>query len=924
MLTVDTNQLIEKIKEKDVKLWALIGVLKDDERDVSGLLEKIARDQLDESDEGLLDNAIATFDGDMDRREVASLARAFLKRTGNEISEDVEVLLQTVGFYNNSNKPAIVKWAPLDNSGQRQKKGFHFQAAVNSKLTLTSSGLFDPDGKQGGTIAAKMMHLAIEGGMSIGADGKIPLKFGSIGLSSHASGQAGLVSHYLANPMNLFAQAAVANVNAYINPMSLKSLAGGLAVYGREGLQGFTVSAASAVGTGVTISLVKPTDILSGLKVDAGVKLKVKVERQGDIAISTYKESADTITVVVDRAKTVNIDSGLSVGIKIDPSELLGAAHTYLSEHLEEFSDLINKFEKFTEPSKLIRGRLKEKLQGQIDDEGALALLNASLGFDKKTNEVDSALDVLVDLVGGKIAKKAKIYSTSADDDVDQVIDSLVLEYPFLGDSGINEKVRSASKKAVAGLLEKVQSKISELTLQARQKVAKGIMALNKKASKPYLALDAEAGNLLSPVLEVLNRYHGKLQKVAVAIEKAAQSKLTARLYTEREKRSGSSIELKCQIHQSAPKGQEVFESILRGDFDEIFDVMINPKGYLGIEVITGELTKYAKSSSQFGFEVIFMDINLSRVSIMTASAKVTYDHAGTVSVLSDSLYKHRVSNWEESREIAFFSAYQLVAAKSFKQLSAGLTLTHADEDLDQSEVNGFLSSLENYLFLAAGTTSRGESVLTSWERSTNGADIDGEIAILLNLNNEQLAGLIKAQPRVIAESVIMSVREVTDIGDDFQTIASLFDVNNNGRVTPDELIDGLMTFTDSRFKQANNVAADEKTRKAVKRAKSYYIGIHAYVGIVGCLRAIYEADASASTQDYYIEQELKLNGYVKKWLKVNSILFFVHSKVRPQSIAFLMVLRDLIEKHSPDGGFMMSAQMIQNSTKGDPVIRFL
>jgi len=912
--------LVENAREIDSKLWQLIAAFPGSANETIGFIEKLARNQLDAAQQNLLNTLIGNVQGPMTPQDFAVIAAKFLAKDGGKYAEKIRILLANIGDMAEQNPPPILKWSPLDFSREGNVKLLNFKLEAGADVVFTGAGMFDPDGDGtlGDAPAKRMTHFSVKGQLGAGVDTQLPLNRGTASVSAAASASAELIAHYIAKSSDVFAGAAAKLLSCLGNPFDLTSLCDSLAIYGQDGLQGYTLKAGSQLSVGVDVSLVSPIDLLNG-ELPAVPKLSVtaNIARNGEISVSTYKEAFDSITVVLSSAKKLLSEVDIALGITIDPGQLLDKANIILKQYLGDFDELLQQFETYLQPSEIIRQKLKEEMQQHTFSESlqpVLPLLNAALGFDQSLEDATNHIDILAKLLADKATQRTSLFSGSAEGRANQAINSLLADYPLLSATGIADNISNAVKAALESFDTELKTKVDGLSGKARNAVVDSIKRVNEQSGELYGRIDDTAADLLGPIKQVLERYHAKLRELSATIEKAAKSKLTARLYAEYKRESGTIIELKCQIRKTAPMGQELLEKLYKGNTDTVIDILqnIGAAKYQGINVVDGEVRRFAKLTQTLGFEVLFMDIALSNVSIMTASASITYDHKGQVSILSDSEYKNRVRVLGEERLVTFLSAYQLVAARQLQQLNAGLTLSHKDDDLEPKEAEKFFTQLEQKGLVEPGTTNRATQLLQSWIQSSNGKHVEAEIGLVAPLTQRYLLALMKADNDVIAKHVVLAYQQVIN-RKYFAEMAGVF-AGHDKEISALEL--------GRRLRLLDHITLTGSDAQRVEdHINACHLLIISFIAFVGSMRDIYNAPASWKVNEY-LAAEKNLNGSIKNWLKANPALFA--DTAGNKIVAFLLTLKGLAKQFSMESEFDISIQMIQNSDSKEPLIQSL
>lgn len=918
MTASNLDLFFDTFTNKDITLWQLIDFIARQDGNIVTAIENAAKETADGA--GILAEFKQANPDTPAMDQLIQFLASYLERNGSQYAGQVRTLSMTFEELRRQSPAPSVEWKPLDHSGSRQIEQLCFKVGAQSKLLLTSSRTFDPDGQLGSTAAQDMMHLSLHGQLNAGADAAVPLNFGSLGISASGAAIGELTCHYLPRNDERFSEAATTLGKAIGNPFWLDYLHENLAVYGQHGLQGFSHSIDGSVDASVEVSLVKPIDLLNGtLPAVPSLKLNAKISRGGEIRVSTYKESLDEITVAVTRSDSQGHGYGFSLDITIDPSQLLSSAAEIVDAHLNEFNDLIQQFDEYLNPSEKLKEKISEVLDGYSEDPGFSTLeplLQTSLGLSESSEASDDVIDGFAKMLATKVLQKTDNFTSEAGERAELAISELVTDYPVLAVAGIDGKLREALQSGLEKYDESLEEYVTNLTDGAKSKIKGEIASLNSGSGQLYGRIDDTAQDLLKPVKAVLDRYQSNLKKVVDALEKAAKSKLTARLYGEYQREQGSEVELKCRIKRTATKGQEVFEKIQKGHFDTIL-ALLDPEvaaGYPNISVVTGELTRFARSSRKLGFDALFVDIELSNTSIMTAGVSISHDHKGQVSILSNSEYQHRMRFFGEQRMATFLSAYQLVAAKELKKLDAGFTLSHTDNDLEPKEAYRYFEALEEAGLVEPGSAKTAKQQVKRWVKSNNGQDVAAEIRLATPLTLRFVERLIQSDNDLLARAATEGYYTATD-GKYMGDIAGALDMTGTVRLSE---VGKALRDLDQRLAPQLMGSRGVEIENLME---NYHSMIKSLIQFVESMRQIYTAPASWDIDDYLDEEE-RLNRSLRDWIRVNEALF--GDRPSRRIVAFLVTLQRLSTYRSVEDGFNLSIQMTHKDRAGKSNILML
>ncbi len=459
---------------------------------------------------------------------------------------------------------------------------------------------------------------------------------------------------------------------------------------------------------------IKANQVSVGMELDLGLEYSIDWSMSGNYQVFITLEDG-RLTVKLNERDISSSSRALSIGANLKITGLKEAVAPAMKRLTGKANELNTLLATYSEPSALLKEKLIEQFNDASDDIKALA---ETLAGDK---DAKSLVDGLIEKVINKVNQKTQHWTDLFDKKVDGIISEAVAELPIPAENKeelktlVNDKLTGATDD----MLEDLTSELKESLGSGGANIIKSLEVFGAARDEALGDLDKAAARLLQPVKKMLKKYREIEKKVIDAIELTEKHKLAIQYSRSVVNTADRSSLLTVDLNPQTESGQKVYQDMLKGDFrsalllgltDNAEDVQV--KDGLFKDVFSRKVTS--------GFTINLFDINLT--SIRTLDTNLTAESTATGSI---NIFK---ADGNLSKEVAGFGEGQSMCVGSIlnflakgEEDSFTVQLTYEDKNVSRSELNDYLSSMEDANLITQ------EAVLSTMEAYKNLGDTSND-----------------------------------------------------------------------------------------------------------------------------------------------------------------------------------------------------
>lgn len=846
---------------------------------------------------------------DSDAAELQDLWAVFSTRIGLKAPQAYSPLLQKLGTLRSSDTPSsdkLLDW-PLLSAMQSSANANVDDIGVRLNAGISADFEIEVDPEVEGapedfSLRPVAMRIGLDGAVETSAAATIPVSFGKIGGATSARGALALNLYFFNKSDVLLGAALARNLGALPNPYSLASM------LGARSLQLARIEGAGSLDVQMNAALERGVDFARGASATAGIELGLSTSLKGEFDYFIYRPEGDTgpVRVVVTRRRQRGLTRKLVAGMTVDAAALVKSVKTKVDEHLEEFEDILEIFEEFKTPAKLIEDKLGINLDALSEDPRVQELIAQKLGIQINAE----TLDGFKALVEARIDRTADLWSGEVERAAQKIVADVLGALPFasqvVGEARLIDKFEDALKEPLEDLITKLQAKVkSEVSGPTANALQTALSKVDNRVSIAASTINARAEAALKPIMRALAHYQDAVNRFSDVLEKAAQAKIELEMSRTVLDERGSHVMLTVDFHVRDAAVQDAYRRLLTGGMDAAASLITSGDTSGGVQIVSGVLKQFAHYRSTNRFVLGVLDFAVTRESILDAHTEFTYSVNGDVTITSQSERRSRISAGGETKEVSFVNVYELASASRERKLGISIEVSKTDEDLERTELTNFLEGLENARLIRAGATNDALAQFNEASAGGNQKRVKARLDVAFELEHEEILRLLSIdsgtasaelsdararQVRVTAvEEIIEAVGayDAANIAEYSHHARRMFDmVGFDGSLA--ENIAALPAFNDHDFKRKLVPELDRAALHPLERAMQWRNRAYDLDNALRLMRAVYFAPDSWDEDDYNRHQRA-LGRALGSWTSAESrAIVLVSDRVGPYVIAFI------------------------------------
>ena len=684
----------------------------------------------------LIDEVIEVLE--IDNPEISS---ALSDRVSEEDLAEISIFLRKLAGETQPSEKLLAYFGPVSNI---PADGLDWGWKVNPEKILPPRGDITLGLKGSASASARILpgpKYEFKGDLGISGDLKAPFNYFAISASASATGGVKLDGTFEHEESVLVMEAiemdlpVLASLNRPDKLISNSFQSAELGLSGEVKL-GIKLTAGKSFMTEV-----KANQARIGVELHAGLEYGVDWSKSGNYQV-LISLAGERLIVKLNERNITSSSRALSIGANLKITGLKDAVAPAMNRLTGKADELDALLAKYSEPSAL----LKERLVAQFDDSGDdMKALAETLTGDK---DAQSLVDAVIEKVISKVNQKTQHWTDLFDKKVDGVVSEAVAELPIPTENKeelmtvVNDKVSGAVDDLLADLMSELKVQLGE----GSDNIVNALEVFGAARDEALNDLDQAAVRLLQPIKKMLGKYREIEKTVIDAIELTEKHKLAVQYSRSVAKTADRSSLLTVDLNPLSESGEQVYQDMLKGDFRSALllgldnnaeDVVV--KDGLFKDVFSRKVTS--------GFTINLFGVDLTSARTLDANLAVESTATGTINIFE--------AEGNLSKEVAGFGEGQSMRVGSILNFldkgvedSFTVQLTYEDKKVSRSELNDYLSSMEDADLITQEAVDSALEVYSDLG-DTSGGDRSLRVDTIIAFNQSQmnkLAGIAAAE----------------------------------------------------------------------------------------------------------------------------------------------------------------------------------
>lgn len=778
---------------------------------------------------------------------------------------------------------------------------------------------------------AGLVRIAVDGEAEAGAGATLPLRYGNIDLGADAKSAAGIAWYVTpTGPSQIFADAVVSAVPRLPLPTRFDALWN---AFQTSNLKGAILAIDGEIAMAAEVSLATSGVIAGVGGIGGAVTIKAQIKRASKFQLSARAIGKPgggvprPIVITVTSAKSRQSTLGIDFSVTLDATDLREKTAGIVKNVIKEWDSRLKPIEKYLSPGTFLRDELTDLLDSGVDaitgNTGLKAALKTEarrgLGIEPGDADLESWLrDTIIDAVSTE-AEKVHAGGIAA-------IDAVVSRIPV---AGVSAAGAALLKTEIGKLLKAFDSGLKTAVGKIVAGPGAGLKAMLTKIGIKIDGVVDTIDEQLAAVRALLKRFDDLLGKIAAATEKAANFRLQISLATETVTRQWSEFMFCATFSQNTPETRKLFDHLVAGHIDRVAELLRGGNNVPG--VVIDETKSFAlrgkawKNSTSIGVFVLGFEIGSQQ--ILTAKAVVRTTTDGIV-VTGEAGAEQIDKRLDGTQIVKFTSPYVLAVATGSDPLEPvmglNLDINRFKDELTEAQVSDFLWGLVAFGLMPASVQDKARDLWRRWQPIGGGnSKLPGRIELGFALDSQAVARLYRRSQRVnrnLPQSVrldiarhclaaLQTVGVVTqkDLDRGLKIARSLVSGEPGQAAEAEQLLyvasyQGIWNAP-KPGESGIDLGAFEKIvenfggqRLDGSRSKGKLVPLLDALEAMGDLALASPLSPDNWREDDYLKATRRVSDGLATWLGGNFNLLKLDDEVRPQLIAFMLLVRSLAQ----------------------------
>ena len=620
--------------------------------------------------------------------------------------------------------------------------GVEFGFDFGAKLTTTQTGL----------------QFSASGELGAAGTATLPFQYGSLTLRGGMRGRGALDYRFAHSSDPKLYEALLLDLPQVLQLAAPESL---VSTPEREGrLEEATLSTLGEVRIGATLEAGRSwewsRDIRGrqlGATLRAGGSYAIDWRHQGNYRLSVAPSNGALVIKLEDNDLT-ETKTALSIGAGLKIDGLDEVVNPIIEEHGDIPDQLHDLVSEFTRPTKLFRELLKKVIDEQLEDapEKVQSLLGGLGETTSAAEAVDDLRDRLTVVADERIGNWTDLLRSRVADLAERALGQL-----NLGDdreTTARDQLEGLLDKGAAALRSEASSRLKSL-LGDDGAVGEFLDRFASTTDTAFAELDAEAGQALAPLLDLLDRARGVKEKLLEAVEAISREELGIRFVHETQKTTTASSLLEFRLTPSGEDAQKLYRRMLVGDFHQAMEAG-RDSAKPWIQLVSGLFKQAFEYRRTSGLSINLFGLRASAGTILTSDIQVECD-AGEINVFDSRATLEKYRQILGERQSVKLSSSARFVEDSEALVPFSVRLNYEDDDLEKAELEEFLDSIRDAGLLDQHTV---KSALAGYER-LGIPDAEGDRALSIDVHYAMTMGTLDELARRDRDEVLRKAIEV-------------------------------------------------------------------------------------------------------------------------------------------------------------------
>lgn len=548
-----------------------------------------------------------------------------------------------------------------------------------------------------------LVRMSFEGALGLSAKlgAKLAVSGGVLQGELGASGAGNLDAelYFLENGDTLFGIALAENLAALLaqNGSGMPFSATGLArLIEREGLYCLKFQAKGQLAFSGSVTLGQTFELGSQIKASIGASLGYRLTKTGtfDYLLAAHNVDGEpAIAIQIKRANARETLQSQSLGLELDPRALAKSLAPLVEDKLGKAEAALKEFSEFLPGSDFLSNTLEKLIQDEFDNQPALqGMLRSLVGIDpEKTPE-----KVLRDLIIGKIETSSMTWSEALDQAVVSIIQDVTNALPPAAKevSGLKEVIQAAVSAALEkvqfALSEKVEEKITDTN--AYKKLAEKLNEAGAGIGKTVSTIEKGVEQTTAGIRAQLNRMQQVISEMRGYLEAVTTKTVSLRIASEKLDKYEDTLNLRFDLFPHRDGAEEILSAILCGEMNQVSALIDRQTGLPAVIARSGDFTTYQTHKQTSSTDLVLWNFQLGSQSILEHTIKWQIGVDGSITAMTQGSFEKINNSLKERDIVRLVDNADLFFSKNRRTVSIGLTVSHEDESMSESEVSNFFA----------------------------------------------------------------------------------------------------------------------------------------------------------------------------------------------------------------------------------------
>jgi hypothetical protein len=803
------------------------------------------------------------------------------------------------------------------------------------------------------TLGEYLLTVTANGAATAAAKLSVPFKFGTLGVAGSADGKTELA--WLFDPPDAARMAPVAamlaqRIASLPNPFSLQSISAAMDDGDLVGLR-MRIGGETEVAASVTIGYSE--ELAPGLKLTGGAEVSATSRLASTYHLTAKAErpraagQGHAIRVKVSRNCLNEKEIEFGLGVELDMAGLTNPIREIVMAKAGLLAKELEAIRPFLSPGTWARKELKDQLTeaagrlvASAGNTGLMAALEKDIAGLVGIGRAGGVTELLEGQLASQLDRAGAVGEKGAEEVARHLMGALPRPLAALAnEAAAKDAIQTELVSLIKEIRDKLEAKAKALTGAPLRKLSEAIEKAGAKVGAGAIAGDNAAAGLR----KLLGNIETLVEKIAKEAENPLRTQVKLKIAAAESRYRAQELQLEGVFSATNEETKKLYREIWTGDWKQLSN-LFTLKGVPGFDMQqdTSSLVLTMGSTRAASVHAVVFGFGMEFTARDMAQAEVEIDGFGNITVLAKAEVKRHRKLFGEAKGASFASALAIAAmangTSGLQSADMGFAFESKDRRMSRTEARNFLLSLDDLAMIGGAKGSYRnmiDEVLDRWFGSKGGsATMDGlitcrvtlettHVRVLRDLGYQLYSDPLVMRPRIVARAIRETRRAHSSMNfDDALAIARRV-VSNS-----DSLQDAELWL---RFMSIAKINSISDLNSWIARDRNYLVYL-TYPGNVRgdrfrepAMRLVRAAlvprfldavwrtiDWAAAATPQNLKDVLKeiwaqqraMTSVTREWLVIGPIFdAFFRDKVSGQSIAFVLILNDLLSTFDLGGG---------------------